>query len=83
MSPENFKVQQAIKFDFKATNNQAEYEALIAGLNLAKSLQVKNITVHSDSQLVIRQVKEDYVTKDETLGEYRKLVKSLLSSFPT
>lgn len=38
--PKGFKVQQAIRFQFKATNNEAEYEAILVGLRLAKSLEV-------------------------------------------
>ncbi|XP_074346509.1 uncharacterized protein LOC141685296 [Apium graveolens] len=49
ISPEGFTIQQAITFAFKATNNQAEYEAFIAGLRLAKSLGVSRMTIHSDS----------------------------------
>ncbi|WOG87730.1 hypothetical protein DCAR_0206961 [Daucus carota subsp. sativus] len=49
ISPEGFKVQQAIRFNFSATNNEAEYEALIAGLNLAKHLEVKIIDIFCDS----------------------------------
>ena len=55
ISPDGFQVMQALRFAFKATNNQAEYEALIAGLNLARSIQVKHISIFSDSQIVVRQ----------------------------
>ena len=46
MSPEGFKIQQSIKFTFHATNNEAEYEAIIAGLRLARNLEVTNIARH-------------------------------------
>ena len=52
-SPEGFKVQQAIRFRFSATNNELEYEALIAGLKLTQHLEVKVIDIFSDSQLVV------------------------------
>ncbi|KAL5539209.1 hypothetical protein UlMin_043494 [Ulmus minor] len=54
-SPEGDLIQQAIRCGFKATNNEAEYEALIAGLNLAKDMGIKKLSIHSDSQLVILQ----------------------------
>ncbi|KAF7823585.1 uncharacterized protein G2W53_021729 [Senna tora] len=44
--------EEALQLNFKTTNNQAEYEALIAGLRLAKELGAQRATVHSDSQLV-------------------------------
>ena len=83
VSPEGFQVKQAIQLSFKATNNQAEYEALIAGLNLAKNLQVQHLHIHSDSQLVVRQTSGEYATKDQILTEYQHIVIELLKSFKT
>ncbi|KAL5569097.1 hypothetical protein UlMin_025672 [Ulmus minor] len=54
-SPEGDLIQQAKRCGFKATNNEAEYEALIAGLNLAKDMGIKKLSIRSDSQLVILQ----------------------------
>ncbi|KAF7810681.1 Retrovirus-related Pol polyprotein from transposon 297 family [Senna tora] len=53
LTPEGIAVEQALQLNFKTTNNQAEYEALIAGLRLAKELGAKQATVHSDSQLSV------------------------------
>ena len=72
---------QALRFAFKATNNQAEYEALIAGLNLARNLQVQNLSIFSDSQIVVRQTAGEYATNDLVLAKYQAIVQSLLSSF--
>lgn len=80
-SPDKFKVMKAIRFPFKATNNQVEYEALIAAINLAKSLQVRNISIFSDSKIVVWLTSRDYATKDLNLAKYQAIVKSLLSSF--
>lgn len=59
-SPEGFKVQQAIHIRFKATNNEVEYEAILAGLRLAKSLEVRHLVIFSDSQLVVKQIVGEY-----------------------
>ena len=48
-------------------NNEAEYEALLTGLNLAKALRAKNLIVQGDSQLIIGQVKGDYEAKEERM----------------
>ena len=48
-SPEGFTIQTTISFSFSATNNQAEYEALIAGLKLAKTLRIQDLKIYSDS----------------------------------
>ncbi|XP_074328459.1 uncharacterized protein LOC141666369 [Apium graveolens] len=73
ISPEGFTVQQAITFAFKATNNQAEYEALISGLKLAKSLGISKMTVYSDSQIVVKQTSGEYIAKDPTLAQYQAM----------
>ncbi|GAV56628.1 RVT_3 domain-containing protein, partial [Cephalotus follicularis] len=52
-SPDGWKLEYALRFKFKAKNNEAEWEALIAGLTIAKHLEVQRIEVSSDSQLVV------------------------------
>ena len=57
-------IEQALRFAFKVSNNQAEYEALIAGMLLAKEMGAQSLLVRSDSQLVTRQVTGEYQEKD-------------------
>ena len=59
-SPEGFLAEYALKIDFPTTNNEAEYEALITGIGLAKVLRVKNIKILGDSRLMVSQVNDDY-----------------------
>lgn len=59
-SPEMHKINSTLRFKFKACNNEAEYEALIAGLRLAKELMVEQIQIFNDSQLVVCQVNSEY-----------------------
>ena len=59
-SPEGIDIEYALIFRFQASNNEAEYEAVIAGLNLAHSLEVDQLEVCSDSQLVVRQIEDTY-----------------------
>ena len=49
ISPDGHKIHCAICFRFKASNNEAKYEALIAGLRLTHELQVYNVKILSDS----------------------------------
>ncbi|XP_074377335.1 uncharacterized protein LOC141718858 [Apium graveolens] len=79
-SPGGFTIQQAITFAFKATNNQAEYEALISGLRLAKSLGVRNLTIYSDSHIVVRKTNGEYVAKDPKLARYQEMVRAILET---
>ena len=60
VSPDNFKITNALRFKFKASNNEAEYEALVTRIRLAHFMKVERITIHSDSQLVVIQTKEKY-----------------------
>ena len=69
-SPEGIGIEYALRFGFHASNNEAEYEAVIAGLNLAHSLEVDQQEVYSDSQLVVRQIEDTYEAKSETMILY-------------
>ena len=66
---------------FSASNNEAEYEALIAGLKLDIALGVRHINIYSDSQLVVYQVTSQYQAKEERMVSYLQLVSTLLSNF--
>ncbi|XP_068491966.1 uncharacterized protein [Phaseolus vulgaris] len=63
--PENFQVEMALRLEFKTSNNQAEYEALIAGLFLAKDMGVDNIICKSDSQLSVGHIQGEYQEQAE------------------
>ncbi|VFQ64364.1 unnamed protein product [Cuscuta campestris] len=55
-TPEGFKIYHAIVFNFKLTNNEAEYEALAGGLRLALALKISRVSIKSDSSLIVGQV---------------------------
>ena len=57
-------IKQSLRFAFKASNNQAEYEALIAGILLAKEMGAKVLIAKSDSLLVMGQVTGGFQAKD-------------------
>ena len=62
----------------KATNNEAEYGALIKGLELAKELRVETIRVFSYSELMVKQINREYKVKNERI---RKLHKKVMDHF--
>ena len=80
-SPEGIDIEYALRFGFHASNNEAEYEAVIAGLNLAHSLEVDQLEVHSDSQLVVSQIEDTYEAKSERMVLYLQKVRDLLKKF--
>ena len=71
----------ALKFGFKASNNEAEYEALIAELNLVKEMKMESLEIYSDSQLVICQITDEYQAEGEKMAAYLQKAKDLLSYF--
>ncbi|XP_074324101.1 uncharacterized protein LOC141661019 [Apium graveolens] len=70
-----------MKLDFPTTNNEAEYEALIAGLGLVRTLRVKNLKVCGDSKLVVSKIKEEFEVRDETMEKYIRLVRAVMTQF--
>ena len=83
VSPYGVKLSCAVRFWFKATNNQAEYEALLAGLRLAKDISSRHLVVYSDSQLVVSQVNSEFQAKGEKMASYLEKVKEVLNQFDT
>ncbi|XP_021827364.1 uncharacterized protein LOC110767991 [Prunus avium] len=69
-SPQGQKWQFAFQLDFRCTNNQAEYEALIIGLEILKEMKATRVLVHGDSQLVINQLTGEYQCTSENLAMY-------------
>lgn len=80
-SLEWFEVKKVICFSFKASNNEAEYEALLVGLCLARSLAVTRIRAHSDLQLVVRQFLGEYQAREQKMIVYPTEVKILAITF--
>ncbi|GKE46497.1 reverse transcriptase domain-containing protein [Tanacetum coccineum] len=77
--PEGVEFTYALRFQFEATNNEAEYEALIAGLRIAEKIGVQNLEVNVDSKLVANQVNKTYIAKVTDMIKYlEKIVISLL-----
>ncbi|XP_077249258.1 uncharacterized protein LOC143888721 [Tasmannia lanceolata] len=76
--PDRFTAEYALRLDFKASNNEAEYEALLAGLSLAAELSAGKLKVYSDSQLVVNQVNGTYEARGLRMKRYLQKVKEKL-----
>ncbi|KAK3027316.1 hypothetical protein RJ639_040408 [Escallonia herrerae] len=81
ISPEGFTIEYALRFGFQASNNEAEYEALLARIRVAHALKVDSLSVYSDSQLVVNHVLGDYEARDERMAQYLELVKTSAVKF--
>ena len=58
--PNDLLLEQALRFGFKPSNNQAEYEALIAGLTLAAYMGANTVTCQTDSQLIVGHLDDTF-----------------------
>ncbi len=65
----------------KCTNNVAEYQALLLGLEAAVGLKITKLTVRLDSELIVRQLAGRYRVKDQKLKPLFERVKSLMAAF--
>ena len=68
-----------IRLDFATTNNKAEYEALVAGLDLVRATGAENMIMHCDSQVITSQINGDYACRNERMKKYLEEVKSQIS----
>ncbi|GJW39358.1 reverse transcriptase domain-containing protein [Tanacetum coccineum] len=80
-NPEGTEYTYAMRFRFEATNNEAEYEALIAGPRIAEKIGIKNLQANVDSKLVANQVNDSYIAKESGMVQYLNKVKTLAKSF--
>ena len=71
-SPEGDKLKHKVHLQYETTNNEVEYEALLKGLELAKSVEADSILILGDSQLVIGQVNGTYEAKEDMNEEIFK-----------
>ena len=81
VSPEKAIIEKSLKLGFSATNNKAEYEALLQGLAMLQKMRGKAVEMFSDLRLVVGQVKGELEAKDARMQEYLSQVKHLQSDF--
>ena len=68
-------VEYMVNLDFPVTNNEAKYEALVAGLDLAKAAGAISVVIYYDSQVITNQVNRVYECKGERMKRYLDQVK--------
>ncbi|GJX19450.1 reverse transcriptase domain-containing protein [Tanacetum coccineum] len=81
INPEEKDYTYALCFEFKTMNNEAEYEALLAGLQITQEMEIESLAIFADSQLMVNQIKGAYEAKQPTIKEYLKKIKEVLRSF--
>jgi ribonuclease HI len=81
VSPSNDSFDFSSRLKTHCTNNQAEYVALLFGLELLSCMGVKHVRAFGDSQLVVQQVLEEYQSFDGTLNSYLEKCWGIIHSF--
>ena len=81
VSPEKTIIEKSLRLGFSATNNEAEYEALLQGMNMVQKMGGKAVEMFSDLRLVVGQVKGELKARDARMQEYLSQVKHLQSDF--
>ena len=81
ISPEGEYCPFIARLNFDSTNNVAEYEACIIGLQAAMAKKVKNLKVYGDSALVTYKLRGDWLTRDSRMIIYHKLAMEMVDEF--
>ena len=77
ISPEKITIEKSLRLGFSATNNEAEYKALMQGMTMVQKMRGKVLEVFSDSKLVVGQVRGELEAKDTRIQEHLGKVKRL------
>ena len=81
VSPLEVRMRYMVRIHFPASNNVAEYEALINGLRIAIELGIRRLNIRGDSQLVIDQVMKESSCHDAKMAAYCREVRQLEDKF--
>ncbi|XP_042460696.1 uncharacterized protein LOC122044241 [Zingiber officinale] len=81
ISPKEERMQLSIRLDYRATNNEAEYEALIARLQTARHIGAIKVLIHSDSQLAAQQLSGTFEINSAWLRLYAEAFQKLRANF--
>ncbi|KAL0361046.1 UNVERIFIED_CONTAM: hypothetical protein Sradi_3789100 [Sesamum radiatum] len=79
--PNGVEIEVAVRLSFPTTNNEAEYKALILGLELEQEAGARDLEVYTDSQLVAMQIEGAYETRERFFILYLKKAKEMIAKF--
>ena len=79
--PKGKEITYALRFDFQVSNNEAEYEALLSRMGLAREVGAKRLAALSDSLLIMNKINGTYEAKDPRMHKYLDAVCILTSKF--
>ena len=79
--PERITIKKSLRLNFSATNNEAEYEALLMGMMMVQKMGRKTVRVFSYSKLVVGQVRGDLEARDSRMQKYLCQIKIIQEKF--
>ena len=81
VSPEKITIEKSLRLGFSATNNKAEYEALLMGMAMVQKMGGKAVEMFLDSRLIVGQVKGELEARDTRMKEYLSQVRRIQTKF--
>ena len=81
ITPEGEELSSSLTLKFRTTNNEAEYEAVIAGLRMALELGTESVKIWSDSQVIMGHIRGEFEANGEKMKMYLSKVQRMQSSF--
>ncbi|XP_075658802.1 uncharacterized protein LOC142628635 [Castanea sativa] len=81
VSPKKITIEKSLRLGFLATNNEAEYKALLVGMNMVQKMRGRTVEVFSNSRLVVGQVNGELEARDLRMQGYLSQVRHLQSEF--
>ena len=83
ITPKGIRLEHSYRLGFKASNNEAEYEAFLAGLRVVLCLGAKDVEIYSDSRLVVYQILGSFEARDSRMKAYLSAAKQIIGRFRT
>ena len=83
ITPEGIRLEHSFRLGLRASNNEAEYEALLVGLRTVLGIGARDVEIYSDSLLVVSQVQGSFETRDTWMKAYLQVAKQIMSKFCT
>ncbi|KAL0361778.1 UNVERIFIED_CONTAM: hypothetical protein Sradi_3862300 [Sesamum radiatum] len=80
-SPQGKDMKFVTRFDFKASNNEAKYEALVIGMRMTHEVGAQHLVAYSDSQLIVKQINGIYEAKKDNTVQYLQQIEELKIKF--
>ena len=78
---EGIRLKHSFRLGFKASNNEAEYEAFLARLRTVLGMGTRDVEIYSDSWLVVNQVQGSFKARDSRMKAYLQVVKQIMNKF--